>query len=110
MIFTPDNGGTQQSQLEPLRSNKGGYYEGGIREPLIAYWPSESGPGARSTGPIHSVDLYPTLLAVARAEAPRGTVLDGENLLPRLAQGTGGLKRQAIFWRFPGYLDGPVTS
>jgi arylsulfatase A-like enzyme len=109
VIFTSDNGGTPQSSQEPLRGNKGGYYEGGIREPFIAYWPGVVGPGARSTVPIHSVDLYPTFLAVARAEAPRDTALDGESLLPLLEKGAGGLKRQAIFWHFPGYLDGPVT-
>jgi arylsulfatase A-like enzyme len=36
-------------------------------------------------------------------------VLDGESLLPLLEKSTSGLKRQAIFWHFPGYLDGPVT-
>ncbi len=108
VIFTSDNGGTQQSSQEPLRGSKGGYYEGGIREPFIAYWPGVVTPGARSTVPIHSVDLYATFLDVARAEAPRDQVLDGESLLALLKKGTGGLKRQAIFWHFPGYLDAPV--
>jgi arylsulfatase A-like enzyme len=35
LVFTSDNGGTQQSLQEPLRGSKGCYYEGGIREPLI---------------------------------------------------------------------------
>jgi arylsulfatase A-like enzyme len=106
-IFTSDNGGTQQSSQEPLRGNKGCYYEGGIREPFIAYWPSVIQAGATNTTPIHNVDLYPTFLAVAQAKVPAGKTLDGESLLP-LFRGNGRLKRQAIFWHFPGYLDDPV--
>ncbi len=106
-IFTSDNGGTQQSSQEPLRGSKGGYYEGGIREPFIAYWPGVIKPGATNTTPIHNVDLYPTFLAVAGAKVPANKTLDGESLLP-LFKGDGKLKRQAIFWHFPGYLDDPV--
>jgi arylsulfatase A-like enzyme len=106
-IFTSDNGGTPQSSQEPLRGNKGAYYEGGIREPFIACWPGVIQAGATNTTPIHNVDLYPTFLAAANAKAPAGKTLDGESL-PLLFKGTGNLKRQAIFWHFPGYLDDPV--
>lgn len=108
VIFTSDNGGTQQSSQEPLRGSKGGYYEGGIREPFIAHWPGVVAPGTRNATPIHSVDLYPTFLAVARAQAPHGKTLDGESLLPLLEKESGRLNRQAIFWHFPGYLNDPV--
>ncbi|MDX2033785.1 MAG: sulfatase [Blastocatellia bacterium] len=104
-VFTSDNGGTQQSSQEPLRGSKGGYYEGGIREPFIAYWPGVIRPGATNETPVHNVDLYPTFLAAAGAKPP--TQLDGESLLP-LFKGAGRLRRQAIFWHFPGYLDAPV--
>jgi arylsulfatase A-like enzyme len=106
-IFTSDNGGTQQSSQEPLRGSKGGYYEGGIREPFIAYWPGVIKAGATNTTPIHNVDLYPTFLAAAGAQVPANKTLDGESLLP-LFKSKGQLKRQAIFWHFPGYLDDPV--
>lgn len=107
VVFTSDNGGTQQSSQEPLRGNKGGYYEGGIREPWIVRWPGVTKPGSRSDVPVINVDLYPTFLAAAKASAPDGKVLDGESLLP-LLRGDGGLARQSIFWHFPGYLDNPV--
>lgn len=107
VVFTSDNGGTQQSSQEPLRGNKGGYYEGGIREPFIARWPGVTKPGSRCDVPVISLDLFPTFLAAAGAAAPAGKTLDGESLLP-LFNGQGTLKRQAIFWHFPGYLDNPV--
>ena len=106
-VFMSDNGGTQQSSQEPLRGNKGCYYEGGIREPFIAYWPGVIKPGTINPTPIHNVDLYPTFLAVAGAKLPADKTLDGESLLP-LFKSSGRLKRKAIFWHFPGYLDAPV--
>lgn len=106
VIFTADNGGTQQSSQEPLRGNKGGYYEGGIREPFIAWQPGTIQPG-ESDVPVHQVDLFPTFLAAGNFEAPKGKIFDGENLLPLLT-GKGRLKRESIFWHFPGYLDKPV--
>lgn len=107
VVFMSDNGGTQQSSQEPLRGSKGGYYEGGIREPFIAYWPGVIQAGTRETVAISNVDLYPTFLAVAGTDVPKDKTLDGESLLP-LFKGSGKLRRQAIFWHFPGYLDNPV--
>jgi arylsulfatase A-like enzyme len=109
VIFTSDNGATGQSSQEPLRGNKGAYYEGGIREPFIAVWPGHIAAGSRSDLPIINLDLYPTFLAAAGAAMPAGKVLDGENLLPVLTGRLGRLDRPAIFWHFPGYLDAPVT-
>ena len=107
VVFTSDNGGTQDSSQEPLRGNKGSYYEGGIREPFIVRWPAVVRPGSRCDVPVINVDLFPTFLAAAGVSVPAGTVLDGESLLP-LLRGDGGLARRGIFWHFPGYLGQPV--
>ena len=109
VIFTSDNGGTGQSSQEPLRGNKGGYYDGGIREPFIATWSGRIAPGTQSDVPIINVDLYPTFLAAAGVPAPAGKILDGESLLPLLVGSATALARPTIFWHFPGYLDDPVT-
>ncbi|NLF40346.1 sulfatase [bacterium] len=107
LVFTSDNGGTQKSSQEPLRGNKGGYYEGGIREPFIVRWPGVVKPGTTCDVPVINQDLFPTFLAAAGGTVPKGAVLDGESIVP-LLKGTDGLKRQAIFWHFPGYLNNPV--
>lgn len=109
LVFTSDNGATGQSSQEPLRGNKGAYYEGGIREPFIAAWPGRIAPGSRSDVPVINLDLYPTFLDAAGVPAPAGKVLDGESLLPLLTGQAKSLRRSAIFWHFPGYLDAPVT-
>jgi arylsulfatase A-like enzyme len=107
VVFTSDNGATQQSSQEPLRGNKGGYYEGGIREPFIARWPGTIKPNSQCDVSVISLDLYPTFLAAADVKVSEGKILDGESLLG-LMKGEGTLARQSIFWYFPGYLDGPV--
>jgi arylsulfatase A-like enzyme len=107
LVFTSDNGGTPQSSQEPLRGNKGSYYEGGIREPFIVRWPGVTKPGSKCDVPVINVDLFPTFLAAAGTPVPEGKVLDGESLLP-LLKGGNTLQRQAIFWHFPGYLNNPV--
>ena len=67
VVFTSDNGGTQASSQEPLRGNKGGYYEGGIREPFLARWPGVIQPGSKCDVPVINLDLFPTFLAAAVA-------------------------------------------
>lgn len=108
LVFTSDNGGTGRNLQEPLRGSKGCYYEGGIREPFIIRWPGVTKPGSRCDVPVINVDLFPTFLAAAGVAAPARKTLDGENLIP-LFKGEGALKRQSIFWHFPGYLDQPVA-
>lgn len=105
ILFTSDNGGVHVSQ-EPLRGKKGCYYEGGIRVPMIAHWPGVVSPGTTCNVPVLNVDFYPTFLDVARAEPPESP-LDGASLVP-LLKGKPKLNRDAIFWHFPGYLNGPV--
>lgn len=108
VVFTSDNGAVQASSQEPLRGSKGGYYEGGIRVPLVVRWPKAVKAGSRSEVPVIQVDLFPTFLAAAGAPLPAEGSLDGESLLP-LLRGEGNLKSPAIFWHFPGYLDHPVN-
>lgn len=105
VIFTSDNGATQQSSQEPLRGNKGCYYEGGIREPFLAYFPTKIKAGINQT-PIINLDLYPTFVALANGKVNKD--LDGENLLPIFFGEKQSTQRQSIFWHFPGYLNDPV--
>lgn len=105
VIFTSDNGATQQSSQEPLRGNKGAYYEGGIREPFIAYWPDHIKAGSVNSAPIINLDFYPTFMALAGNAKFKS---DGENLMPLLLGQKMETIRKSIYWYFPGYLDNPV--
>lgn len=105
LVFTSDNGATQQSTQEPLRGNKGGYYEGGIREPFIAYYPEKIKAGVNFT-PIINLDLYPSFVDLAGGQLDKS--LDGESLIPLFFGKNKSTKRECIYWHFPGYLDNPV--
>lgn len=101
----PKSGGITDNL--PLRSGKGSLYEGGTREPFIVRWPGVTKPGSSCNIPTLHVDIYPTLLEIARAPKPLHA-LDGESLVELFRYPSGPLKRNAIFQHFPGYLgSGP---
>jgi len=108
VIFTSDNGGLLgPTNNAPLRAGKGHPYEGGIREPLIVRWPRVVKPGTTCDVPVTSVDYFPTVCEAAGVPLPKDRPIDGESIMPLLAQ-TGTLKRDAIFWHFPHYRGGIV--
>ena len=88
----------------PLRSGKGSLYEGGTRVPWIVRWPGVAKPGGQCDVPSIHVDMFPTLLQMAGAEAPEKVVLDGESLVEVIRNPSALLKREAIYQHFPGYL------
>ena len=57
-------------------------YEGGVRIPLIVHWPGGAKPGQVREELVSTLDLMPTLLAVAGAEPV--AKLPGRSLLPLL--------------------------
>jgi arylsulfatase A-like enzyme len=106
VVFFADNGGHGRITTQaPLRGAKGMLYEGGIREPLIVRWPGVIQAGTMCDVPVIGIDFFPTFLDVATASQSRPSLLDGVSLLP-LLKGANSLKRDAIHWHFPAYLEG----
>ena len=109
IIFTSDNGGFYKATSNaPLRANKGAYYEGGTRVPLIIKWPGLSQPGRVIHEPVITNDLYPTCLAAAGLSMDPHQHMDGENLTPLLHK-TETLSRDSLFWHFPHYNKHPSS-
>jgi arylsulfatase A-like enzyme len=102
VIFTSDNGATQQ-YTPPLRGGKGELYEGGIRVPLVVTGPGIKKPGSKCDAPVASVDLYPTLVELAGLKMPSEQVHDGVSLVPAFSGATT-LNRPRLFWHFPCYV------
>ena len=109
IIFTSDNGGFYNATSNaPLRANKGAYYEGGIRVPLIIKWPGHAEAGRVVNEPVISTDLYPTCLAAAGQPLRPNQHLDGVNLQP-LLDGEAGIEPRSLFWHYPHYNTHPSS-
>ncbi len=105
VVFFSDNGGYGPiTSMKPLRGAKGMLYEGGIRVPCAVRWPGKIQAGSVCENPVIGLDFYPTILSLAGIENDSGQILDGEDLTPLLMQ-TDSLKRNALFWHFPVYLE-----
>lgn len=118
IFFSSDNGGVGGyagagipsakgiTDNAPLRGGKGMLYEGGIRVPLIARWPSVIKPGTTCEQPVISVDFMPTFQDLANASIESKYTLDGNSIVPLLKDAqTAAWQRSSIYWHFPGYLE-----
>ncbi|MHC4313782.1 MAG: sulfatase, partial [Planctomycetota bacterium] len=109
VFFFSDNGGyAKATSMAPLRGSKGMLYEGGIRVPMIARWSGKIKAASSCDVPVIGIDFYPTFLEMAGAPKPSGHILDGKSIVPLLTRRRA-LKRKAVFWHFPAYLE-PYTA
>ncbi|HSH95177.1 MAG TPA: sulfatase-like hydrolase/transferase [Roseimicrobium sp.] len=85
ILFTSDNGpaerhdGTMNS-AGPFRGQRGTFYEGGVRVPLLVRWPQTVPPGVIYEPACFAADMLPTIVEAAGAVA--STELDGVSLFP----------------------------
>jgi arylsulfatase A len=105
VLFTSDNGPHQEGGAMPaffksageLRGIKRDLYEGGIRVPLIAWWPGTVPSGRVSHHVWAHWDLLPTLAEIAGAKAPSG--LDGMSVA-RALRGQPQPSQAFLYWEF----------
>jgi arylsulfatase len=110
VLFTSDNGPTHNvggadstffQSAGDLKGLKGSLYEGGIRVPLLAYWPGKIKPGTTCDEPFAFWDILPTLCELTGADAPKQ--IDGLSFLPTLLGKAGQKTHDFLYWEFPGY-------
>ncbi len=99
IIFFSDNGGklSRGANNYPLRGGKGDTWEGGFRIPMFFHWPKHVPSGLVYKYPISSIDLYPTLAALANAEIPKNKKLDGKNIWDSLMVNAPAHKGEMIY-------------
>ena len=120
IIFTSDNGGwqskhewdrnveTRGGKTVDIRGAKEGYYEGGLRTPMIAYWPGKIQPGSESDLHVAFYDYLPTFAELAGAASSIPEVTDGVSFAPTLS-GVGRQKaREGLY--FEGYRYNPNST
>lgn len=86
VVFSSDNGPARggMGSTGGLRGRKGHTFEGGMREPAIAWWPGKIPQGTVSDEVLTAMDLLPTFASLAGAEIPQDRVIDGQNIWPVL--------------------------
>lgn len=96
LLVASDNGGTNKyvDNNAPFNGGKMTYLEGGVRTPLIIYWPNNFDGGEVFDGIVSNFDYLPTLLSAAGIETP--AALTGRNLL-QVQRKNSGLS-EPLFW------------
>lgn len=115
VIYTSDHGAQGGNANGPLANGKGTVWEGGIRVPLIV-----RGPGVKAGTLSHvrasTVDLFPTMAAIARVTEPMPKGLEGGSLGPVLGGQAGAAvkrPREEFVVHFPHYdkdAIGPAST
>lgn len=105
VIFSSDNGPHAEGMNNPDFFNSNGpwrglkrdLYEGGIRVPMIAWWPGNIAPGQETDHISAFWDFMPTACEVAGVEVPED--IDGISYLPVLT-GNEQKKHNHLYWEF----------
>ncbi len=108
IIFMSDNGQPSQATLnKPLRGHKLLPYEGGVRVPLIVYWPGHVTGGSVNSQYVMVDDLFPTILEMAGVNFRNKVtqVVDGKSFVPFLQDPELREKDRPLFWHFPHTYD-----
>jgi arylsulfatase A len=110
ILFTSDNGPTHVSKqvdaaffksAANLRGLKGSVYEGGIRIPLIVWWPGNVAANSKSELISAHYDLLPTIAEIGGAQLTDRT--DGISFVDEIKGHSSQKKHEFLFWDFAGY-------
>jgi len=87
VIFTSDNGASSRygGDNGPLRGHKGSTWEGGMREPCIAWWPGKIPASSTCDELACTMDLLPTFANLAGTHPPKDRIIDGKNIWPLMS-------------------------
>lgn len=98
IVFMSDNGGNSENKAKggvphtqnlPLREGKASCYEGGVRVPMMVYWPGKTAAGTRLNTPVIAEDLFPTIIEMAGIKDYQTVQqLDGKSLVRLITDGS----------------------
>jgi arylsulfatase A-like enzyme len=106
IFFSSDNGPHLEGGADPdyfdsngpLRGYKRDLYEGGMREPMLAWWPGKIKASTKSDHISAFWDVMPTLAALTGAKTPED--IDGISFLPTLLSQKGQPQHDYLYWEF----------
>lgn len=114
VIFTSDNGPwlafrSNAGTAGPLRGGKGSTWEGGMREPTLAWWPGHISAGRATDAVTGEIDLLPTFVTLAGGVVPTDRKIDGADISKLLLGQSETSAREAHFY-YNGYELQAVRS
>ena len=106
IMFSSDNGVHKEGGLNPedfnsnsiYRGNKRDLYEGGIKTPMLAKWPSKIKPGTTSSHVSAFWDVLPTLAEITGSSAPEN--IDGISFVNTLLGKNNQVQHNYMYWEF----------
>lgn len=107
VIFTSDNGShsaggyhySMHNSNASLRGGKRDLYEGGIRVPMLAWWPGKIAAGTESDHVSGFQDVMPTFAELAGMQSPPNS--DGISMVPTLFGREDQQQHDYLYWEFP---------
>src|SRR5258708_3193426 len=104
VFFTSDNGpwliqGEAGGSAGPFRDGKGSTWEGGMREPGIAWWPGRVPPGVVTHELASTMDLFTTSVKLGGGHVPTDRIIDGLDLAPVLFKNAASPRRVFFYYR-----------
>ena len=107
VIYTSDNGpwlgkGKHGGSAKPLRDGKFHTWEGGFRMPCVMRWPGRIPAGKVCKEMALSMDLAPTIAALAGADLPEDYDMDGASILPLMEDRSGAKTPHEAFFYYRG--------
>ena len=100
IFLLADHGASSPADNGSLRGGAGDFFEGGIRVPFVASWPSRWAQGQTFRPLVSTLDVAATVLAMAGVARPSSApALDGVDLDPFVRGDRAGEPHEALFWR-----------
>ncbi|MGA1013760.1 MAG: sulfatase [Limisphaerales bacterium] len=104
VFFTSDNGpwltqGPAGGSAGLLHEGKGSTWEGGMREPALAWWPGRIPAGTVSSELACTLDLLPTFLKLSGEQGSPKPSLDGYDMAPILFERRASARPHFAFYR-----------
>jgi len=114
VVFCADNGpwlsyGDHAGSAQPLREGKGTSFDGGQREPTLAWWPGKIPAGAVCDEPASTMDILPTIAHLAGAKLPERKI-DGKDIWPLMSGRSNAESPHEAFFYYRGWALEAVRS
>lgn len=111
LLFMSDNGGLAQSharqgmedrdQNAPARAGKGSAFMGGVREPMMVYWPGVTKENTTCKQRVIIEDFFPTILEMAGIKNyDTQQTIDGTSFV-HVLKNPNSLQARTLVWHFP---------